>query len=60
MYPTFRQAAKRFRTTLDEIERAIEDYRGEGYLGAAVALGIPGVGVAEITPRGEYQIETYV
>lgn len=59
-YPTFRQAATRFRVTHDELELTIGEYHGEGYLGMAVGFGISGVGIAGIRTRGDYLIEAYV
>lgn len=60
-YPTLREATKRFRCTLDDIENVIGDDLGEGdrYLGIAVAVGIPGAGMADIEPRGAQLIEAY-
>ncbi len=55
-FPTFREAAKRFRTNIDEIESAIDSYQGRGFMGAAVAFG-GGGGFAEIKSRGNYLIE---
>ena len=59
IYPTMRQVAKRFRVAYDEIEDACQIYQGEGYLGLVVAIGIQGHGYADITPRGEQQVEAY-
>lgn len=60
VYPTFRQAAKRFHCTYDDIQDAVDGYQSdEGYLGVAIAIGIPGHGYASITPRGNHLIEAY-
>jgi hypothetical protein len=62
-YPTMREATKRFRCTLDDIENVIGDDLGEEdrYLGIATAVraGGMGGGVAEIEARGDYLIEAY-
>jgi hypothetical protein len=60
-YPTMREATKRFRCTLDDIENVMGDDLGEEdrYLGIAVAVGIPGVGYANIETRGDQLIEAY-
>jgi hypothetical protein len=58
-YPTMRQAAVRFRCKLDDIEDATQDYQEDGYLGLACAVAIPGVGSADITPRGAWLVEAY-
>lgn len=61
-YPTMREATKRFRCTLDDIEAVIGDDLGDDedrYLGIAVAVGIQGVGTANIEVRGEQLIEAY-
>jgi len=60
VYPTLRQAAKRFHCTYDDIQDAVDDWQGDtGYLGIAVAIGIPGQGSADIAPRGAQLIEAY-
>ena len=58
VYPTLRQAARRFRTTVAEVEEAVDSGDVGGYLGIAVAIGIPGVGYADL-PRGEWMVEAY-
>jgi len=60
-YPTMREATKRFRCTLDDIENVMGDDLGEEdrYLGIAVAVGVHGVGYANIETRGEQLIEAY-
>lgn len=59
-YPTMRGATKRFRCSMDDIENIMGDDIGEEdrYLGLAVAVGIQGVGYADL-PRGEQLIEAY-
>ncbi len=60
VYPTLRQAAKRFRCTYDDIQDAVDGWQAdEGYLGIAVATGISGAGYANIIPRGAQLIEAY-
>ena len=59
VYPTVRQAAKRFRCSYDDIQDAVDSFDGEGYLGIAVAIGIPGSGYDKITPDGDRPIEAY-
>jgi hypothetical protein len=46
---------------MDDIENVIGDDIGDEdrYLGIAVAVGISGVGMADIEPRGEQLIEAY-
>lgn len=57
-FPTFRKAAQRFRTTLDAIEDAVQDYHGPGYMGMVV--GIAGNGAyGSFNSRGDYQVEAY-
>lgn len=58
---TFRDAAKRFRCTYDHLEAAIEDYDGTGYLGAAVAIQVGGLGgpTSERMVRSDWIIEAY-
>lgn len=63
-YPTLREATRRFRCTLDDIENTVgDDVEVEGhedyYLGIAVAVGISGSGYADLEPRGEQLVEAY-
>jgi len=59
-WPTLRQAAKRFRTTLADVEDAIEAYEGEGYMGVVVAFGSAnGQGYSEFSCRGACLLEAY-
>lgn len=60
-YPTMREAARRFRCGLDDIELYAGDDPGgdDRYLGIAVAEGIPGVGSADIEPSGAWLVEAY-
>lgn len=58
VYPTFRQAANRFRTTLDAIEQACSDWdSSKGYMQPAVAVR-SGNGVGELE-RGQWMVEAY-
>lgn len=56
LFPSFRQAAKRFKTTLDTIEDAIQDYTGPGYMGAVVGIKTYS-GYGDIKNRGDYLVE---
>ena len=58
--PTFRQAARRFRCRLSEIEDAANDASGFG-LPVSITVGrqIPGVGGREFDTMGEWEIETW-
>ena len=58
-FPTMRKAAKRFRCKLSDIEDAVNDYYGDGYMGIVVAVGMSGVGYAEIDIKGDQYIEAY-
>ena len=60
MYPTMREATKRFKCSMDDIENVISDDLGNDnrYLGLVVAWGING-GCANIEHRGDYGIEAY-
>lgn len=60
-YPTFRQVAKRFKVTYDEIETVIDDYQGDGYLGMAVGMQVGGMGggTYRFESRGQYLVEAY-
>lgn len=57
-YPTFRQAAKRFKVRISDVEDACNDWCGEGYMGAIVAIRV-GSGVGGIDSTGDYQVEAY-
>lgn len=57
-YPTFRQVAKRFRCTYDEIEGAIYDYVGKSYMGMAVGCQV-GTAIYVCPTRGLYEVECY-
>lgn len=60
VYPTFRDVAKHFRVTHDQIEQACEDWdSSRGYMGMAVGVR-SGAGIAAFKSRGEYQVEAYV
>ena len=60
-YPTFRQVAKRFKVSYDQIEDAIADGQGRSgcgdYFGAGIGIQIPGVGYLVYSARGEYIVE---
>lgn len=58
-HPTFRQAAKRFRCRIDDIESACEDYDGGGYMKAGVAMGMLGHGYACFENKGDWLVEAY-
>lgn len=63
-YPTMREATKRFKCSMDDIENVMGDDLGDGedrYLGLAVAVrvGGHGGGVGDIEPRGAQLIEAY-
>ncbi|MBP4081703.1 hypothetical protein [Aeromonas sp. MrichA-1] len=58
-YPTFRQAAKRFNCTYDEIENACADWDGaNGYMAPSVGGATAG-GFFEHEHRGDYLVEAY-
>lgn len=65
VYPTMREATKRFHCTLDDIEDVVGDdiedddeIGPDHYLGIGVAWGVNG-GMAPIEVRGEQIIEAY-
>ena len=57
-YPTYRQVAKRFNVKHDDIEEAIDDYQGDGYLGSVVGYRTGG-GWYGIETRGARKVEAY-
>lgn len=59
-YPTAREATKRFRCTLDDIENIVGDdlEDDDKYLGLGVAYGVNNL-FAEIEHRGDYIVEAY-
>ena len=57
-YPTYRQITKRFKVKHDDIEEAIEDYQGDGYLGSVVGYRVGG-GMYAISVRGQRKVEAY-
>lgn len=64
VYPTFREATKRFRCSLDDVENVIGDDIEdvdvpEPYLGIGVGFGVNGGGVHWFEARGEYVVEAY-
>lgn len=59
IYPTFKQAAARFKCTYDDIEQACSDWDADkGYMQPAVGLQCPN-GFAGYNHRGEYLVEAY-
>lgn len=59
VYPSFREVAKRFKVTHDQIEQACEDWdSSQGYMGTVVGIRA-GSGIAAIKHRGEYLVEAY-
>lgn len=59
VYPTFREVAKRFKATHDEIEQTCEDWdQSHGYMQPAVGVR-SGAGVATFQHRGDYSVEAY-
>jgi hypothetical protein len=57
-YPTFRQAAEHFRTSLVKIEEACADYIGDGYLRPAVGFkNHSGFGCYE--KKSDWLVEAY-
>lgn len=59
VWPTLRQCAKRFRTTVAVVEEVADCGIDNGYLGIASAVGVQGLGTAEIEPRGAWLVEAY-
>jgi hypothetical protein len=57
--PTFRQAARRFRCSLDTIEIVAEDAKNYGLGDITVAYGIPGVGHGAEMARGDWEFEPF-
>ena len=57
-YPTVRQACKRFRVKIEDVESAVYDWNGDGYIGIAVGIRV-GSGVGLHQSRGECQVEAY-
>lgn len=58
VYPTLRQAARRFGARLDDIEDAADQGVDDGYLGIAVAMGVQGVGHYDLS-RADRLVEAY-
>ena len=59
IYPTFREVAKRFNATHDDIEAACNDWdQSDGYMQPAVGVR-SGAGVAAYKLRGDYLVEAY-
>jgi hypothetical protein len=59
LYPTFRATAKRFRCTHQDIEDAIYDYQGTGYMDAVVGYRTGGGGTTAISVKGDQLVEAY-
>lgn len=58
-YPTFRDAAKRFKVRHDEIEQACQDWdQSGGYMQPAVGVGGSG-GATAFACRGDWLVEAY-
>lgn len=57
-FPTFRMAARHFKVKLADIETAISDWQGRGYMQAAVARGGSG-GYFAYERLGDHQVEAY-
>lgn len=59
-YPTFREVAKRFKASHEEIEQACQDWdQSTGYMQPAVGVR-SGAGVAAFELRGDCLVEAYV
>jgi len=59
IYPTFREVAKRFKVTHDDIEAACDDWdKSNGYMQPAVGVR-SGAGVAAYKHRGDCLVEAY-
>lgn len=58
MLPTFRQVARRFKVTYDQIEQACEDWQGDAYMAPAIGIR-SGSGFATFATRGEHLVEAY-
>lgn len=58
-YPTFREAATRFKVKHEDIEQACEDWdQSNGYMKPGVGIGGSG-GFAAFEHKGEYLVEAY-
>lgn len=58
VYPTVREAARKFGTTQGAIEEVVLDYYDSGYLGLIVGFK-NGNGYATYKNRGDCQVEAY-
>lgn len=58
--PTFREVRTHFRTTYDDIEQAIDDYQGDGYLGIVAGLVVGGRVHDFGKRRSSWRVEAYV
>jgi hypothetical protein len=62
-YPTFREAAKKFKVRISDIEEAVEtfhnDNQDERYMDAIVGVRC-GAGIAPYNRVGDYKIEAYI
>lgn len=59
LYPSLSKAASRFGCTLGEVEDAIEDYQGSGYMGVVVGFQCQSGGVSDISVKGQQLVEAY-
>lgn len=60
-WPTIRDVRRRFPgTTYGDIEDAVALYDGEGCLGIATGVGIPGVGQAPVKSESKHVVEAYL
>lgn len=57
-YPTFRQAAKRFKVSLSAVEDACNDWDGEGYMKPATVFR-SGSGIGSFDNKGDWLVEAY-
>lgn len=58
-YPSFRDAARRFRVKQSDIEDACNDYSGKHYMQPAVGIRAGGSGVGDLE-GGDRQVEAYL
>lgn len=57
LLPTFREASRKFRCKISDIQDAIDDYQGRGYLNSVVGLQCAG-GTSGYKHKGDFLIET--
>jgi len=62
-YPTFREAAKKFKVRISDIQDALENFRNdnqdERYMDAMVGMRC-GAGIVSFERMGDYKVEAYV